>query len=344
MTRVFVYEYLCSGADAKPTGFPPWASALWSEGWAMLAAAMDDLCRVRRVQVRTLLDERLRGGLAPEMRDWPEGTVIWVREGAEEPAFHAAVAAADLALVIAPEFDRLLETRCRWAADAGCRLLGPTPEAVALTADKLALARHLQARGVPTPATVSARTGPPPFPQPWVIKPRFGAGSQDMVLITDSGSVPPPAGPLGERIVQPLVAGRPASVAFLIGPRQTVALAPAWQDVSPDDGFHYRGGSLPLPEPFAVRARGIARQAVDAVAGLKGYVGVDVVLGDAADGSGDVVIEINPRLTTSYIGLRRATAANLAELMLRAVNGEEIAEPHWSPECVRFNVFADVSR
>src|SRR5262249_41480769 len=147
----------------------------------------------------------------------------------------------------APEFDRLLETRCRWAADAGGRLLGPAPEAVARTADKLALASRLQARGVPTPPTASALAGPPPFPPPWVVKPRFGAGSQDTVLVADGGSVPPPIGPVGERIVQPFVAGRPASVAFLIGPRQTVALAPAWQDLSPDGEFHYRGGSLPIP-------------------------------------------------------------------------------------------------
>ena len=48
---------------------------------------------------------------------------------------------------IAPEFDRILESRCRWVLEEGGRLLGPSPEAVALTADKLALAEHLERSG-----------------------------------------------------------------------------------------------------------------------------------------------------------------------------------------------------
>jgi predicted ATP-grasp superfamily ATP-dependent carboligase len=47
-----------------------------------------------------------------------------------------------------------------------------------------------------------------------------------------------------------------------------------------------------------------------------GYLGVDLVLGDDPSGADDRVIEINPRLTTSYVGLRAAALCNLAEAML----------------------------
>jgi predicted ATP-grasp superfamily ATP-dependent carboligase len=53
----------------------------------------------------------------------------------------------------------------------------------------------------------------------------------------------------------------------------------------------------------------------------RGYIGVDLVLGKAADGSRDYVIEINPRLTTSYIGLRAASQMNLAAAMVDACRG-----------------------
>ena len=53
-----------------------------------------------------------------------------------------------------------------------------------------------------------------------------------------------------------------------------------------------------------------------------GYVGVDLVLGREPDGSEDVVIEINPRLTTSYVGLRAAARTNLAEAMWQVAQGE----------------------
>ena len=60
---------------------------------------------------------------------------------------------SDAALVIAPEVDGILEQRCRWVQEAGCALLGPKPDAVRLTADKLALAEHFFAHGIPTPVT-----------------------------------------------------------------------------------------------------------------------------------------------------------------------------------------------
>jgi predicted ATP-grasp superfamily ATP-dependent carboligase len=348
MTRVLVYEYLAAGGRQQAAGnedelsslpaarcMPP--ASLWAEGWAMLSAAVADFRRVAGVQVRTILDARLQDEPAVmiAVAGWPDISIIWTDD--EPAAFRAAAADADFALVVAPEFDRILETRCRWAIDAGAALLGPSPEAVALTADKLALARHFAARGVPTPETILWSHNTMDFVQPpCVVKPRFGAGSQHVCLLgevgRDSYPVSFPDG-LGnpsyqsnsDMIVQPFVPGRPASVSFLIGPRETIALMPAWQDISADGQFHYRGGSGPLPAELADRAARIARQAIDAVPGLAGYVGVDVILGAQSDH----VIEINPRLTTSYVGLRALATDNLMDVLLRLMRGESVPKPLW---------------
>src|SRR5947209_13083740 len=150
MTRVFVYEWCCANAAR---GDDPRAASLFHEGWAMLAAAAEDFCRVPGVEVTTILSPRVRdeaavvNGLAPVT---DRGlTTIWTY--AEVSAFRAAATEANYVLVIAPEFDRILEMRCRWAVEAGATLLGPSPGAVALTADKLKLAAHFADRGVPTP-------------------------------------------------------------------------------------------------------------------------------------------------------------------------------------------------
>ena len=145
-------------------------------------------------------------------------------------------------------------------------------------------------------------------------------------------------------IVQQFVTGQAASVAFLIGRRRTHALVPASQEISDDGRFRYLGGRLPLQEELAVRAKRIAVRAVKAVSGLFGYVGVDVVLGSAADGSDDVVIEINPRLTTSYVGLRALAVENLADLMLRLARGESVAKPRWRAGEVHFTAAGQVEQ
>ena len=87
----------------------------------------------------------------------------------------------------------------------------------------------------------------------------------------------------------------------------------------PADEFHV----LPLEPALARRANELAARAVAALPnplGL-GYVGFDLVLGDAPNGQDDVVIEINPRLTTSYVGLRALARENLAAAMLDAACG-----------------------
>jgi predicted ATP-grasp superfamily ATP-dependent carboligase len=76
---------------------------------------------------------------------------------------------------------------------------------------------------------------------------------------------------------------------------------------------------------------------VDCVPGLLGYVGVDVTLGDTKDGSRDFAIEINPRLTTSYVGLRAISRTNLAEAMLQVVQGEPLPVIHWHNQRVAWS-------
>jgi predicted ATP-grasp superfamily ATP-dependent carboligase len=310
--RVFVYEHTCAAGAA--------ADSLRAEGRAMLAAVLDDLHRVPGVEPVTV----------------PSGSY-------GERAFRDLARGSDFTLVIAPESGGLLEERCRWVEEVNGRLLGPSSAAVRLTADKAALAEHLRRLGVPTPPCTRLPSGsllPGSFPA--VCKPRDGAGSQATFLVPRPEALrealrkAEAEGWSGEALLQPFVPGLPASVAFLVGPRQSLALPPAAQHLSDDGRFRYRGGRLPLPAGPAARAARLAGAAVEAVPGLLGYVGVDLVLGEAADGSGDQVIEINPRLTTSYVGLRALAQTNLAGALLRVAAGEPAPPLGWRAGEVEF--------
>src|SRR5205085_5130061 len=104
-------------------------------------------------------------------------------------------------------------------------------------------------------------------------KPRFGAGSQQ----TELNGVPRERGAIGPMLVQQFCRGLAASVAFLYGPKERIALPAAEQILSNDGRFQYRGGRLPLPPKLAERAESIARQAIAHVPELCGYVGIDLV-------------------------------------------------------------------
>jgi tyramine---L-glutamate ligase len=317
--RLFVYELLCAGGlgvDAP--------ESLQREGWAMLSAIANDFAQVPGVDVWTLLRPS-----CPAL-----GHVCrYVAPEEEQQAFRTLAALADATLVIAPEFHHHLLDRSRAVLAVGGHLLGCMPPAIELTADKLTLARHWHARGVPTPQT---ELMPGDIPLPCVYKPRYGAGSQATFLVPSLdqwSSVRAIADSeyLGlDMITQPYVNGVTASIGLLLGRATCIPLLPGRQLLSNDGRFHYQGGVLPLPEALARRAVALAQQAVAGIAGLQGFVGVDMVLGDI-----DMAIEINPRLTTSYLGLRHLCRDNLGELWLRLARAEP-ATTAWQPGPVRF--------
>jgi tyramine---L-glutamate ligase len=219
--------------------------------------------------------------------------------------------------------------------------LNSTPNAAIETGDKLRLAGRLAERGIPTPATASWPTAAFSFPA--VCKPRRGAGSQATFLVRNEGELShaidaasDERGWTNDLILQPYIPGDAVSVGFLIGPGRRLAMPAAAQHLSTDGRFHYLGGSLPLDPQQNARATLLAARAVDAVEGLAGYVGVDLVLGPAADG--DAVIEINPRLTTSYVGLRALARFNLAEALLAVMAGDEPPCWEWRTDQVRFTL------
>jgi predicted ATP-grasp superfamily ATP-dependent carboligase len=326
---LFVYEHLSGGGLAEPGG----AASLRREGWAMLSALLHDLGGCAGVRTASLLDaEALRaaGGRLPANL-----TVQRVEPGRGEEAFRRLAAAADATLLVAPECDDVLYRRCVWVEEAGGRLLGPSPAAVRLTGDKLLLAGRLEAQGVPTPPTVAWPAAGLAFPL--VCKPRDGAGSQATFLVRDEaeaatvGARAAAEGWGGPLIAQPFAPGLAASAAVLLGPGRRVVLPAARQLLSDDGRFRYLGGSVPLPAELDRRARALAERATAAVEGLNGWVGVDLVLGER-----DVVVEINPRLTTSYVGLRALARFNLAEALLRTAQGGAFAGWDWRSDEVRF--------
>src|SRR5205814_1267149 len=202
--RVSVYEYL----TAVGLGRDPWSPdhGMYREGRAMLDAVAGDFARIPGVEVEL----------------WQDST-----EEDHEHAIWQVAERCDRSVIIAPELGGELE-RCCWSiwTSAG-RLLGPAPEAVRLTSDKLALADHWRAHGVPTPATTDREpTACEDFPVVW--KPRDGAGSTATFLLRDAldvrrvRSLVAAGEHTGPMILQEFVPGRAASVAFLCGPAGNV--------------------------------------------------------------------------------------------------------------------------
>jgi tyramine---L-glutamate ligase len=244
--------------------------------------------------------------------------------GREE--FDRLAAAADRAMVVAPEFDRILLQTLQRLGGARSRAINSSDEFVAIATDKHRTAQRLAAAGVPAPAGRVLEADDTSLPAdadyPAVLKPIDGAGSQHMLLVQGPRDEPPPY-PWPRRLER-FCPGRAASVAAICGPAGRQMLPPCWQRLTDDGRFGYLGGSIIREAGLAQRATALALQALDAMPAAVGFVGVDLILGNDPYGRGDFVIEVNPRLTTSYVGIRAAVPQNLAKAIVEVADGRTV--------------------
>jgi len=252
----------------------------------------------RAPRVVVTLDSRLPDDPGPWL-------VVRIAAGEHVDRVRELARAADFTVLVAPETRGILAGLTRDLKQAGARLIGSSAEAVELAGDKARLAALLESLGIDTPPAraITPSLGLPADTEyPAVLKPVDGAGSVDTFYLADARSLPDDARRMPVALVQRFVPGVPMSASFLVGegPRAWLIGMGFQRMVIRDGRFEYRGGTMPATWR---RALPQVRPAVQAVAGLRGFAGVDFIW-DAARRHA-TILEINPRPTTSCVGLCR---------------------------------------
>jgi predicted ATP-grasp superfamily ATP-dependent carboligase len=119
-------------------------------------------------------------------------------------------------------------------------------------------------------------------------------------------------------IAQELIHGIAVSVSLISTGNEALPISLNKQNVSlmtPESTSTYNGGLVPFNSPLKCEAFALAEKTVKSFRGLRGYIGVDLVQTE----TGPVVIEVNPRLTTSYVGVRKVVDFNPAQAIINAV-------------------------
>ena len=345
--RIFVSEFICGGSLAGE----PLPASLRREGRAMLWAIVDDLLLIPEYDVATTLDARLSDDA--RSRHSTRCDIVTVTDSGEERRqFDRLTASSDAVLVIAPETDGHLAERVRRVEALGTRTLNCSPEAIELCGDKLRLAEHLERHTLATIPTALAdwsRHEPPQSEhESWMIKPRDGAGSWLTFRIRGNSRddwqrtalTYEQAGVRHKALIQPFVAGQPLSVGCLCRANGEVEIFPIGRQQLSNE-FVYLGGSIPADIPLAteIALRKLVLDACETIPGLSGYIGFDFLVSDA-DPSRPLIVEINPRLTTSYVGYRLLSRNNLAERWLRETGllpNSNPSPPSWSSTRIEFD-------
>lgn len=237
----------------------------------------------------------------------------------------------DAGLVIAPDplLFRYTAALERLTHNLGCGSL-----TAAVCASKQQTGAVLSRQGIPVPAgTVTGKR---------VIKPVQGCGAQGVRL---SGSDP------GEgEFSQQFIDGEHLSVSMVgsrvVGnacsyytgkPPLLLAVNRQHIAISPEGRFTYLGGETPVVHE---RQDEIVRTAEKTltVLGCQGYTGVDIVLADRP-----YVVDVNPRITTSIIGIAACMEEEIADILVEASKGGGPERVHLAGR-VRFDTHGKVER
>jgi tyramine---L-glutamate ligase len=319
---VLVYEFFTGGGC--PEG--PLPGGLAAEALGMLWALLADFRSWGAVHTITPLDPRF-GECIPGLsgKSLPADEVISVAPGNYKAIYSSLLKRCDAALIIAPETNGMLARLTAQAEISGKLVLGSSASAAATAGDKAACSMLFLRAKLPNPKTrmasfASADHIAKQMGCPLVIKPIDGVGCEGVFRMNSISELPAILDLIRKAtnhdriLLQSLVDGIHASVSLMVSNGGCQPLSLNRQLMETISTFQYRGSQTPFDHPSRDYAIDLASSAVQTIPGLRGYVGVDLVLtGDTAQ-----VIEINPRLTTSYIGIRQIARINLAEAIWNA--------------------------
>jgi len=319
--KVLVFEYISGGGFAG-RALP---AKLAAEGALMLQALLDELKPLSALEILLLLDERCRDFSLPLNTE-----VIGVEAETDwHPLWAKVLGQADCVWPIAPETDGLLAELARQVLAAGKTLLLSEPGTVALCADKLQTYHCLLAHGLAAvPSCRLNEYAPRPF-APTVIKPIDGVGCEGNRILSDIAEFDGAWLSLGAAthgyLAQPLLPGRAVSLSCLFKQGQGWLLCCNEQQVAVSAGqFSLQGCRVNTANPRRDGYQTMVAQVAEALPGLWGYVGIDLI---ETDEYGPLILEINPRLTTSYVGIQQATGINVAEQVLQLLQGVPQLKP-----------------
>jgi predicted ATP-grasp superfamily ATP-dependent carboligase len=329
--RLLVYEHVSGGGFADSEIAP----SVLCEGFGMLRTLVADF-KAAGHNVTSTLDSRIARLNPPIGADCV--VPISSLQDAQEN-FQKIAERVEAVYVVAPETKSVLRSLVGFVERKKPASLNCSACAIEKLSDKAFFYESLRKIGLPHPETMMfsvaddlkevRRTIRGVLSFPLVFKPSTGVSCCGLSMVGNEDQI---AGAL-EKIkqesssehflVQELIIGAAASVSLISTGTRAVPISLNRQDVTigkPEACSEYSGGLVPFDHSLQAEAFEVAKKLVEFFKELRGYVGVDFVLNEDEP----VVVEVNPRLTTSYVGLRRVVNFNPAQAIANAVLKREL--------------------
>ena len=307
--NILVFEYITGGGFAQQA-LP---ESLAKEGAIVLNALVNELSLCADIKLTVVVDWRI------DSLKLPKNTTIVkvVRDQCIYQLLPGLMDKADFIWPVAPEIEDALYKITQLIERNNIRLLNSSSQAVFLCSDKLATAQWLNKYDITTVEGIQLDLFSNQFAAPWVIKPKDGAGCLNSYYIADSADLNQITKliecPL-DYLIQPYLKGESLSLSCLFNEGKAWLLCCNQQLITIKQGkFELEACIVNIASTNLSLYQILINRIAKAIPGLTAYVGIDII---HPENSVPSVLEINPRLTTSYVGINKATGFNVANAVI----------------------------
>lgn len=327
---ILVFEYFTASGEKD--------KCIISEAEALIFALLDDLADLKK-------DVILNKSYEDAVKDFDNVNPIFI-EGDVVDWLSANAGKFDRAIFIAAENSNNLYNITKILEENDVRTYTSSSEACFKASDKSETYEELGGI-VPQPRTFRFKIDPKGYwkraiehlYEKWqaedpltklkiIIKPLSGVDCEDIVVIEDIDDLTLDLDKIfvpGSRvIIQEFIEGTDVSVSLICDGKTAVPISLNQQFVElKEDKATYLGGKLPFENKYKDEAFEIAKKAVESMNGLRGFVGVDLIINaDEKDIYSVYLLEINSRFTTPYVGLRQISNFNIGKTIVDLLDGD----------------------
>lgn len=335
--KIFIFEFV-SGGGFNGLNIP---SSLFCEGYSMLKSLIEDFHRLG-FEITTLLDKRITF-LTPYLKTDYISLVDTSDNYLDK--YKQMILKSECCFIIAPEFSNILYKLTKIAVNYNKEIYSIGLEGIKLGSSKINTYRFFKQSDVPTPETHVIPTVEngldldfvykkfDELNQSIIIKPEDGVGAESVIHINNETQISKfyesqniSFDSSRTYILQRFIEGYDMSIS-LIGISEENQITPFILGINDQNvflpkgcfGSQYNGGMTPSVN-FNLIQESLNEflQKLD-LFHFKGYFGIDFIF---TRENSFQFIEINPRLTTSYLGIRNIYDANPLKVVINPIKAE----------------------
>jgi hypothetical protein len=325
--RILVYEYF-SGGGLEDN---PFSASILCEGLSMLKNLISDF-KAAGHSVTTILDSQL---INFNFSSIGIDKIIKIYQLEELHHIIEKISSSiDAAYIIAPETNEILQRIIEIVKKTGIISLNCSLSGINKVYNKSNLPKLLKKSNIKTPKSINFRIFDKlsnitnnihkNFYYPVIIKPSKGTNCEGMSIVQNEQEVRKAILKIKKQttstdvIAQEFIKGTNVSISLLSSGDKALAISLNKQKIiigDPHNISEYIGGIVPFESPLKDRAFKLTEKIVESIKGLIGFIGIDLILSN----NDIVIVDINPRITTSYVGLKKVIRINLAKALINCV-------------------------